>query len=302
MSNSPEIAIAWRVDLTVSEYLRTEFEILLEDNVAVVSATLLEDFNEIEVEPERLWRLSFYCTDEAEGAVLTSLLADNASRLGLAEPDITGTAVPPEDWVAKNAHKFPLIFAGRFVVHSDHLRPPPGRTALCINAGNAFGSGMHGSTRGCLLALDAIANKHQVRRALDLGAGSGILAVALAKCWANTSVLASDIDPAAVASTNIAAHENGVTDRLQSCLSDGFAANEVRDGAPYDLICANILANSLCQLAVDMAEYLTPGGLVILSGLLTRQEDDVGAAYQRAGLRLVDQIRLGGWSTLLLTN
>ena len=302
MSNSPEAAIAWRVDLTVPEHLRVEIETLLEDHVAAVLSTLLEDFDEIEVAPELLWRLSVYCADEAEGAALASMLAENASRLRLAEPDITGTAVPPEDWVAKNAQKFPLIFAGRFVVHGDHLRPPPGRMALCISAGNAFGSGMHGSTRGCLLALDGIAHKHQVRRALDLGAGSGILAVAIATCWADASVLASDIDPAAVAGSNIAAEENGVADRLQSCLSDGFAANEVCDGAPYDLICANILANPLCQLAADVAQYLAPGGLVILSGLLTRQEDEVGAAYQRARLRLADQIRLGDWSTLLLTN
>lgn len=198
------------------------------------------------------------------------------------------------------------MFAGRFVVHGDHLHPPPGRIALRINAGNAFGSGTHGSTRGCLLALDAVANQRRVARALDLGCGSGILAIAIAKCWAGggmglADVLAADIDPVAVAGSNVAAEENGVADRVRTCLSDSFAAREIGSAAPYDLICANILANPLRELAPDVARHLAPGGLAILSGLLRRQEDEVAQAYQSAGLRLTDQIRLGDWSTLLLT-
>ena len=227
-------------------------------------------------------------------------------RLGLAQPEISGEAVPREDWAAQDARAFPLVFAGRFVVHGDHLRPPPGRTALRINAGGAFGSGMHGSTRGCLLALDRLANERRVRRALDLGAGSGVLAVAIAKCWCGgamgqAQILAADIDPAALAASEEAAEANAVSGALRCCLSDGFAAREVREGAPYDLICANILAQPLSRMAPDLARHLAPEGAAILSGLLISQEQEIIASYRRAGLRLADRIRLGDWATLLLT-
>ncbi|MBT6828664.1 MAG: methyltransferase domain-containing protein [Rhodospirillaceae bacterium] len=306
MSKPSEEIVGWRIGLTVPEYLRAEFETLLEERAAAVSSALLDEDGEIEIAPECLWRLSVYCAGAAEGAALKALLVETATRLGLVAADIRSEAVPDEDWAAKNAQKFPLLFAGRFVVHGDHLRPPPGRIALCINAGNAFGSGMHGSTRGCLLALDAVANQRRVKHALDLGAGSGILSIAIAKCWGGggmgvANVLAADIDPAAVAGSRAAAGDNAVVDRVRACLSDGFAVAEIGAAAPFDLICANILANPLREMAPELVRHLALDGLVILSGLLTRQEEEVTAAYQSAGLRRADQIRLGDWSTLLLT-
>ncbi len=306
MSKPSEDIVGWRIDLTVPEFLRAEFETLLEERVAAVSTSLLDEDGDIEIAPERLWRLSVYCAGAAEGEALKGLLAETATRLGLADADIESEAIADEDWAAKNAQKFPLVFAGRFVVHGDHLRPPPGRIALRINAGNAFGSGMHGSTRGCLLALDAVANQRRVKSALDLGTGSGILSVAIAKCWGGggmgvAKVLAVDIDPAAVAGSQAAARDNAVADRVRACLSDGFAADEIAAAAPFDLICANILANPLREMAPELVRHLAPDGLVIVSGLLTRHEEEVTEAYQNAGLRHADQIRLGDWSTLLLT-
>ncbi len=302
----PELIVGWRIDLTVPENARIAFETLLEERAAAVSSALIDESGDIEIAPGQLWRLSVYCAGAAEGAELKILLGETAARLGLADLDIQSEAIPDEDWAANTAQKFPLVFAGRFVVHGDHLRPPPGRIALRINAGNAFGSGTHGSTRGCLLALDAVANQRRVARALDLGCGSGILAIAIAKCWAgggmgSAEIVAADIDPAAVAGTRNAADENGVAERARACLSDGFAAREISSAAPYDLICANILANPLRELAPDVARHLSPGGLAILSGLLRRQEDEVAQAYQSAGLHLTDQSRRGDWSTLLLT-
>ncbi|MDP7641140.1 MAG: 50S ribosomal protein L11 methyltransferase, partial [Alphaproteobacteria bacterium] len=225
MSSPPEAFTGWRIDLTIPEYLRIQFETLLEERAAVVSSALLDEDGDIDISPRRLWRLSAYCAGAVEGAAIAAELGEAAARLDLADLDIHGEAVPDEDWTAKTAQEFPLLFAGRFTVHGDHLRPPPGRVALGINAGNAFGSGAHGSTRGCLLALDGIANKRRVQRTLDLGAGSGILATAIAKCWdgggmGSADVLAADIDPAAVAASRAAAEANGVADRLRVCLSD----------------------------------------------------------------------------------
>ncbi len=296
----------WRIGLTLPEHLLGEFEAVLHARAAAVSTVLLESGGEIVESSDRLWRLNAYCADAAEGDALVALASETAARLGLEAPEIDGEAVADEDWAAKNAGTFPLLFAGRFVVHGDHLRPPPGRIALCINAGNAFGSGLHGSTRGCLLALDGIANKRRVRRALDLGAGSGVLAVAIAKCWGGggmgrARVLAADIDPAAVAVSRAVTEANGVSSRVRTCRSDGFTTREVRVGAPYDLICANILADPLRHMAPQLAQHLAPDGIAILSGLLRHQEAGVVETYFHAGLHLMDQIRLGEWSTLLLT-
>tara|TARA_B100000315_G_scaffold220437_1_gene223125 strand:- start:130 stop:978 length:849 start_codon:yes stop_codon:yes gene_type:complete len=282
--------------------LRGEFETLLEQRAAVVSSALLDEGGDIEISPRRLWRLSAYCSDAAEGAAIAAMLVQTATRLDFAGLDIRSEAVLDEDWAATSAQRFPLLFAGRFVVHGDHLRPPPGRLALRVNAGNAFGSGAHGSTRGCLLALDAIANQHAVRRALDLGAGSGILAVAIAKCWRDAEVLAADIDAAALAVSDAVAEANGVSGRVRTCLSDGFAASQIHESAPYDLICANILADPLRGMAPQLARHLAPDGLAILSGLLRRQEAEVEDSYNRAGLRIIDRIRIGDWATLLLTH
>jgi ribosomal protein L11 methyltransferase len=308
LSNRPDGAAAWRVALTLPRHALEAVEAALEDHAAAVTTRTLEQGNPtIDGAPEDPWRLTAYCADAPAGGVLAALALAAVSGLGLATPEIDIAAVPETDWAAQNLEAFPLLFAGRFVVHGDHLRPPPGRVALCINAANAFGSGRHGSTRGCLLALDGIARERRITRALDLGTGSGILAVAIAKCWGGggmgaAGVVAADNDPQAVAAARAAAAANGVAARVQCVLSDGFAAPALAAGAPYDLICANILADPLIGFAADLARHLAAGGIVILSGLLNSQEAAVTAAYERAGLRLVEPIRLGEWTSLVLTS
>ncbi|MDA0231066.1 MAG: 50S ribosomal protein L11 methyltransferase [Proteobacteria bacterium] len=296
----------WRIGLTLPELFLGEFETLFEDHAVAVSTSLVDDSGEAAELPDRLWRLNAYCADILERDAVTALASETAARLGLVAPEIAIEAIADEDWAAKYAREVSLLFAGRFVVHGDYLHPPPGRIALCINAGNAFGSGMHGSTRGCLLALDRIAATRRVQKALDLGAGSGILAVAIAKCWdgggmGRADVLAADIDPASVAVSQAVAKANGVAASVRICQSEGFAAHEIGEAAPYDLICANILANPLRQMAPELAHHLAPDGIAILSGLLASQEAEVVETYGDAGLRSVDPIRLGNWSTLLLT-
>ena len=306
MSNPPNDAAAWRIALTLPQHARDAVAEILEVHATAVSIQSLERGDETDGTPEEPWRLTAYCADAPASGALAALAVEALTGLGLAAPEVNIEAVPETDWAAQNAREFSLLFAGRFVVHGDHLHPPPGRVALRVNAANAFGSGRHGSTRGCLLALDRIANRRRVARALDLGTGSGILAVAIVKCWGGggmgaAEVLASDIDPVAVAAASAAAEANGVAARIACVAGDGFAAAEIAAGAPYDLICANILAGPLRRMAPDLAAHLAPDGIVILSGLLVSQEAEVIESYGGNGLRLADHIRLGEWSSLLLT-
>lgn len=307
MSNQLDNATSWQVALNLPRHAIDAVAKILEEHATAVSAHYLEPGEENDNTPEKPWRLTSYCVDAAQGSVLAALAVEATSGLGLSAPEIAIEAVPETDWVAQNALEFPLLFAGRFVVHGDHLLPPPGRVALCVNAGGAFGSGRHGSTRGCLLALDRIANRRRVARALDLGTGSGILAIAIAKCWSGggmgaATVLAADIDPIAVVAAVATAEANAVAERVCCVVSDGFAAPQVRAGAPYDLICANILSNPLQRLAPDFARHLARDGVVILSGLLSSQEALVTESYSRAGLGLAGRIQLGEWSSLVLTS
>ena len=297
----------WRIGLTLPKHSIGEFEALFKADTVAVSTALVGDGDEFAESPDRLWRLYAYCADIIEHDAVMALVAETVARLSLEALEIGSELVPNEDWAAKYERETSLLFAGRFVVHGDHLRPPPGRIALCINAGNAFGSGMHDSTRGCLLALDHIAAPCRVRNALDLGTGSGILAVAIAKCWdgggmGRADILAADIDPTAVVVSEAVAEANGVAGSVRICQSDGFAAPEIGEGAPYDLICANILANPLRQMAPEFARHLAPEGIAILSGLLANQEAEVMKTYGDTGLRRVDHVCLGDWVTLLLTH
>jgi ribosomal protein L11 methyltransferase len=163
-----------------------------------------------------------------------------------------------------------------------------------LDAGQAFGSGEHDSTRGCLLAIDRLARRPM--RVLDLGCGAGILAIAAAKRF-HARVIAADNDPIAVAVTRENVVRNGVAARVRCRISDGYRA--VRRAGPFDLILANILADPLCAMARDTVRNLAPGGTVVLSGLLDRQADRVAAAHR--GLRLRQTIGEGLWVTLVLS-
>jgi len=189
--------------------------------------------------------------------------------------------------------------AGRYFIHGSHYRarPPAGTIALCIDAATAFGSGEHATTRGCLLALDALARRRRFARVLDMGTGSGILAMAAAKTW-RRRVMARDIDAEAVrvAARNAAA--NGVGSLLDLRRADGYRG--LGSGQPFDLVFANILARPLVLMAPALARVLAPGGVAVVSGLLARQERAVLAAHRARRLRLRRRIRLAGWHSLVL--
>ena len=181
----------------------------------------------------------------------------------------------------------------------DRAKVPANKIGIEIEAALAFGTGHHGTTRGCLLLLDEVLKAHLPRRVLDVGTGTGVLAIAAAKAL-QKRVLASDIDPLSVRVAADNARLNGAGDLVETIRATGFSAPHFAERGPFDLVLANILANPLRQMATPMARHLAPSALVILSGLLPHQAQGVIAAYRVRGLVLVRQIRIEGWSSLLL--
>jgi ribosomal protein L11 methyltransferase len=208
---------------------------------------------------------------------------------------------PAEGWLARSYASFPEQLIGRrFAVRGTHLTGPgtPGRLLLTLDAGLAFGSGEHGSTRGCLRALERVAWRRP-RRILDLGCGSGILALAAARLL-HRRVLAVDIEPWSVRVAARNASLNRLGRLVRSVRADGWAGAAVRANAPYDLVFANILARPLCAMARPMASRLAPGATVILAGLLDSQARMVLAAHRRRGFFLDFALQEGRWTTLVL--
>lgn len=217
-------------------------------------------------------------------------------------PEITRGTVPAGGWLARTKNAFPEQRIGqRFVVRGTHISAPPipGRITLTLDAGLAFGTGEHNSTRGCLLALERIARFHRPRNILDLGTGSGVLAIAVAKLL-HRDVLASDIDARAARVACANARLNGVARRVRAIKADGWMDKTIQRAAPYDLVFANILARPLCAMAHQLANNLQPGGIAILAGLLSVQANWVLSAHRRAGLVLQSRIADGAWTTLIL--
>lgn len=247
------------------------------------------------------WRIAAWFTDMPDRGALAAAIALAAAAAGAPEPDFVVRPLEMRDWLAENRASFGPLSAGRFFVHPSHYRgaPPAGSLAIALDAATAFGSGEHGTTRGCLLALDALARRRRPRRVLDMGCGSGILSIAAARLWP-VRVLAVDIDAEAVRIARGNARRNGVAQRVCGVCGDGFAGLPRSRGGRFDLIVANILARPLQRLARDLARHLAPGGTAILSGLLAAQEAAVLAAYRAQGLKLARRLRIDGWSTLVL--
>jgi ribosomal protein L11 methyltransferase len=259
-------------------------------------------------EPERggddgaLWRVELIHRGEPDQRDLAGRLAPLAERSGIARIDITIAPLATTNWLARVAASFTPQRIGRFWVHGSHVRaaPPAGTVPIRLDAGLAFGSGEHASTRGCLLALDELARRRRFGRILDMGCGSGILAIAAAKCWP-ARALAVDNDAQAVAVARENARHNGVAEQVRAVGSHGYRSARVRAGGPYDLIFANILADPLCEMARDLARHLAPGGSAILSGLFDMQAARVIGAHRAAGLRLRRRIQLEIWTTLVVS-
>ena len=209
--------------------------------------------------------------------------------------------VPSTDWVLASNLQIEPVAVGRFFVHGakDAALVPVGAVGIEIEAGLAFGSGEHATTRACLAAIDHLARRLRFARVLDLGCGSGILAIAAAKCWP-ARALAADVDSVAVRVARENAHKNGVAGSVRALAADGYRHAAIRNAAPFDLVLANILAGPLIELAPRLARHLAPGGRAILSGLLERQAAEVMAAHRVHGLRLAGRIDEGAWVALIL--
>jgi ribosomal protein L11 methyltransferase len=206
----------------------------------------------------------------------------------------------PRDWVRESLIGLSPVTAGRFAVHGAHDRDrvPSHCIAIEIEAGTAFGTGHHGTTRGCLLALDALARHFRPQSILDLGTGSGVLAIACAKLMC-TRVLASDIDPRAVTVARANARLNGVGNLVTVVHAADLGAPEIRKRAPFDLVLSNILLRPLQRLAAPVARQIGPNARVVLSGLLASQGNAGLAAYRSQGLALERMFMMDGWTTLV---
>lgn len=251
-----------------------------------------------------VWRVEGFAEEKPNEAALRAALAEIAAIQGVAAPDVHVEAVAPRDWVAENLETFPPLTVGRYYVYGSHVTAPPprGRIALRVDPGAAFGSGRHESTSGCLAAFDRLACGRTFTHMLDMGCGSGILAMAMAKTWqdAGASVLAVDIDARAVKVAAENARLNGVAGRMAAIAGAGYKAARVGRGGPYDLIVANILARPLIRMANDAARHLDRQGVLVLAGFLTRDWRRVYAAHRMQGLVLADRIDVGEWTTLVL--
>jgi ribosomal protein L11 methyltransferase len=251
-----------------------------------------------------LWRLEGYADSEPDLDRLNGAVALMAEIHETPTVRLSVEAVAPRDWVAENLETFAPIAVGRYYVYGSHVegRPPYGAVALRVDPGAAFGSGRHESTAGCLAAFDRLARRKRFRRMLDMGCGSGILALAMAKTWghrARRRIVAADMDARAVRITRENARLNGEAARIRAVSSAGYAAAAVKRGGPYDLIVANILARPLVKMAAQARRNLAVGGYLVLAGLLTRDWRYVYGAHRMQGLRLVDRIAVGDWSTLV---
>ncbi len=245
------------------------------------------------------WDVTVHFAHSPDEAAIRDLVALAAGKE--AAPTIRFDTVESKDWVKATLNQLVPVHAGRFVVHGAHDRAhvAPNRLGIEIEAALAFGTGHHGTTRGCLLLLDSLLKAHRPRRVLDLGTGTGVLAIAAAKAL-HHSVLASDIDLQSVRIAGQNARQNGAAPWVKTVPGNGFSAREIRRRRPFDLILANILANPLRQMATAMARHLAAGEHLILSGLLSSQAASVIAAYRARGFVVKSHIRIEGWSSLLL--
>jgi len=219
----------------------------------------------------------------------------------LAHANAIVSLVPDVDWVRRSLQGLAPVAAGRFFIHGTHdrARRRTGGISLEIDAGTAFGTGHHATTLGCLAALDHLMKSESPRRILDIGCGTGVLALAAAKAL-HVEVVASDIDAEAVRVAALNAERNGARPLIHAIAAPGVSDRRIAAGAPYNLIFANILAGPLIALAPPLSRILAPGGRIILSGLTSDQERSVSAAYRQQGLLREKRILDGNWVTLTL--
>ncbi len=282
----------WRVALAAAPELAEAYTAAFEDAAAL---TVMIPPRKKEARIEALYEQKPDKSDiTARVAIIAAIQGAKAPRLKIGE-------TPKLDWLKKVAGDFPPFDVARWTIygaqHRDKVLRP--RLALQIDATSAFGTGEHPTTKGCLIVLDQLLKQKAPQRTLDMGCGSGILAMAYARATHGKAV-AVDLDPESVLIAGGNAQANGLQSFVRIGLSNGYRAASVRENAPYDLILANIFAGPLCRMAKDLKRHLKPGGTAILSGLLNHQANAVLAAHRMQGLRLIRRLRIGEWAVLAL--
>ena len=289
-----ESGVVWRVALAAPDADAAE-------GAAAALGSVCGAVSAFESAPDGAWRVEGFAAERPERALIEAALALAWAERRGEPPAPVIERVAERDWLAENQASFPPLSAGRYFIHGSHHRGrvPAGRLGLRIDAATAFGTGEHATTEGCLIALDRLARHGRRRRVLDMGAGTGILAIAAAKTW-RRRVRARDIDAEAVRVTWRNAAVNGVAALIDVRRGDGYRDRLLRRAGPFDLVFANILARPLMLMAKDLARALKPGGTAVLSGLLARQEAAVLAAHRAQGMTLRRRIAISGWHTLVL--
>jgi ribosomal protein L11 methyltransferase len=282
---------SWKLTLPCT---RAEAEAI--DAGVEIDAVLMTT-EEVEDDVER-WRLDAYM-DAEPGPELIAAIRALVPSAGGAAPVVE--QLSDEDWVAMSQAGLEPICEGRFIVHTEAhpVAPEPGQRAFLINAGQAFGTGHHHTTAGCLAMLDGLAGR-RFGKVVDLGTGTGLLAFAARQLWAEAQVLATDIDPIAIEVTRENAALNQV-EGVELVVADGARDPAIEAAAPYDLIIANILAGPLIAMAPEIAAIAAPQATLILAGLLATQADKVIAAYAGAGCTVEAKDVRGDWMILRLT-
>lgn len=272
-----------------AERLFAAVELHFEDDAYPVALTEIDEAADIH-------ELSLYADGDPE-AVASRL----SEALAGAQLEIGREILPDIDWVKASLDGLKPVRAGRFLIHGSHDRDRRrvGDIGIEIEAGLAFGTGHHGTTSGCLDVIAAVVRREHPRNALDLGSGSGVLAIALARL-AHIPVLATDIDSVATAVARENARLNQVGALVETRTAAGFHDPAFGARGPFDLIVANILARPLMRLAPSMAGHLSAGGSAVLSGILEGQRNAVVAAYVGQRFRHVRTLRREGWATIWL--
>jgi ribosomal protein L11 methyltransferase len=278
---------------------------------AAAAGTAEEAFNDIALsvsgfetdEANHIWTFDILCEEIPDMDDIGRRLMLMATLHNVPLPKAMLEQVVQQDWLAAVARDFPPLVIDRFYVHGSHVaeKPPAGSIDIQVEAGAAFGSGEHGTTSCCLKALGWLARQREFVNILDMGCGSGILAIAAAKLW-RSDVLAVDIDPVAVRVTQENIAINRVQNHVKAAVSDGYQSDRIKRCDRFDLIISNILARPLVAFAPDLAFNLAPGGYAVLSGLLSSQETMVRTAHTMQGLKLKKRFIGGEWCTLVLGN
>lgn len=286
----------WEIRLTVAD----QAEVFAEVIAAACGAETMSFHREGKGED---WLVSVIAEAEPADARVTRAVDEAIGITGITPTSRSMRAVPAKDWLEENRKSFPPLNVASFHIYGSGAETPrpENRIGLLLNAGQAFGSGMHASTQGCIVMLE----KHlggldgDPLRVADIGCGSGILAMAVAKLRPDARIIAVDNDPVAVRVAADNAENNDIASSIAFGVSDGYEAALVRDNAPFDLILANILPSPLIEMAPRAAACLAPSGALVVSGMMEAQCEKVAARHEAEGLALRDRFSLDDWATLV---